>query len=293
MIGRVINWIKTHKLTSALIIIVAFLLFGSNSPIPSVSKSTSTYSGEMAVSALPPSANGASRQFEAAPRPDITDRKVITTSNFSLLVKNVTESVEKVKSKTTELLGYVINTNINRSEFGETAYIDIRVPSNKMDEVTTFLRGLAVKVVSENVKGTDITDQYVDVQERIKQLETEKAAFQEFFKKAQNVTEMMQIQESIFSVQDQIDSYKGQIKYMEGASETTKLSIAISTDELGLPYSPAQPWRPEAILKQAVRSFVGTLQAIGTLAIWVGVYLPLIAVVVAVYLFIKRRKKVQ
>ncbi len=225
---------------------------------------------------------------EAAPQPGIVNRKVAIDSNFSLLVKDVTGTVEMIKERTLLMAGYMVNTNINRTEFGENAVLQIRVPSEKIEEMSKYLRSVAVKVVSENVDGRDVTDQYIDIERRLSDLEAQRARMLAILDKATTVNEMLTVQQALDQIQDQIDSYKGQLLYMDGTTKTSKLTIYVSTDELGLPYTPAQSWRPEVIFKQAVRSMLGTLQDAGSFVIWFAVYLPIILGAVGVLLIIKR-----
>lgn len=225
---------------------------------------------------------------ESAPQPDVKNRKVVINSNFSLLVKDVTGVVDMIKEKTLSMAGYMVNTNISRTEFGENATLQIRVPSGKVEEMSKYLRSVAVKVVSENVDGQDITDQYIDIERRLGDLESQRARILAILDKATTVEEMLNVQQALDQIQNQIDSYKGQLQYMDGTTKTSKLTIYISTDELGLPYTPARSWRPEVIFRQAVRSMLGTLQNMGSFVIWLGVYLPIILGAVGVILLIKR-----
>lgn len=285
---KAIDWVKTHKLVSALVVIIGYLLF-HGSITDSLMEGASSGVSDMTVStrslnsvALP--VTGGSRYYnEAAPTSDITDRKVVLNSTFSLLVKNVIESIDSIKAKTTLMSGYMVNMGIDRTDYGDTANIQVRIPSEKVDEFSKYLRGLAVKVVSENIDGRDITDQYVDVERRLADLEKQRARFEVILNSATTVTEMMEVQRQIFVVQDQIDSYKGQILYMDGSTKTSKLTIYVSTDELSLPYSPARPWRPEVVLKQAVRSMLTNLQGLSSLVIWGIIYIPLVILAVIVF----------
>ncbi len=283
------DWIKTHKLMVFLVLIILFLLLPKSSP--GLITGGSIVNSEMAAPSMGKSVVPLTYPVnDAAPRPNITDRKVITNSNFSLLVKDVNDTVDKIKQETISLSGYVISSNIDRTQYATNADIQIRVPINRVEEVTKYLRGLAVKVVSENVNGNDITDQYVDIQERINQLNTEKAKMEEIMQNAKTVSEMMEVQQALFTVQDQIDSYKGQLVYFDGTTSTTKLTVSLSTDELSLPYAPAQPWRPEVIFKTAVRSLLGTLQGLGSIGIWLLVYSPLFIIAYLIYRLIRRKK---
>jgi len=228
-----------------------------------------------------------SGQSAPATATSTADRKIITNSNFSLLVRNVTESVDKINSKVTQVSGFVIDSNIRREETYESANLTLRIPSDKVDEISAYLRSVSVKVVSENVSGNDITDQYVDIEGRIRELQAVKAKLEQIMGSAAGSDEMLRVFRQINDLNSQIDSYKGRLTYLDRASSTSRLTVALSTDEFSLPYSPAQPWRPEVVLKSAVRSLLTTLQSIGTFIIWIGVYIPLIALIVLVYLIVK------
>lgn len=295
---KALDYIKTHKLTAFFGFVILYLLFKGSvvRPLSMVGSNMADYgqsSKSLRVESVAPSFGVSDMTYEAgqsAPIPpsNTADRKVITNSNFSLLVKNVTESIDKIKTKVTQASGFVIDSNIRRGETYESANLTLRVPSDKVDEISAYLRSISVKVMSENVSGNDITDQYVDIEGRIRELQAVKAKLEQIMNSANGSDEMLRVFRQINDINSQIDSYKGQLTYMDRASETSRLVVVLSTDELSLPYSPAQPWRPEVVFKSAVRSLLTTLQSLGTFIIWIGVYVPLIVVVVATYLVVKK-----
>ncbi len=298
---KVFDWIKTHKILTVILILLVWLLVKPGRIVPMLSGVSTGYvdvqAGPAALKTVSTSmvAGRPILYNEAAPTPDITNRKVVLNTNFSLLVKDVTASVDSIKATTKTMAGYMVSMGIDRSEYGETANIQVRIPTEKLDDFSKYLRGLAVKVVSENIDGTDITDQYVDIQTRISDLEKQRVRIETILDSAKTVSEMMEVQTQLFQIQDQIDAYKGQLLYMEGTTKTSKLSIYLSTDELSLPYSPSRPWRPEVIFKQAVRSFLGDLQNLGSLLIWVFVYSPFAIFAIVAFIVIRKvlRKRVQ
>ena len=293
MINKIIDWIKKNKLLTFVVLVAVWVLInsiprtflkGNSRSVTDQSYAIGSYGGApiVGISDTP------YMYREAAPQPSVINRKIEINSNFSLLVKDVTGTVEMIKERTLMLAGYMVNTNISRTEFGENAVLQIRVPSEKVEEMSKYLRGIAVKVVSENVDGRDVTDEYIDIERRLGDLEAQRTRMLAILDKATTVNEMLTVQQALDQIQDQIDSYKGQLLYMDGTTKTSKLTIYISTDELGLPYTPAQSWRPEIIFKQAVRSMLGTLQDAGSFVIWLVVYLPIILGAVGVFLIVKR-----
>jgi len=290
MFSKIFNWVKTHKLLTVTIIVLLFIfLFHINQQTLKLNEITEENynSGVSRVSndaTVYPKNLGLSYEMESLYTPSdypsteagSENRKVVTNSSLSLLVKNVDATVENINQKTLEMGGYMVNTNIQRDEEADSATIEVRIPSDKLDEFSKYLRSESVKVVYENIVGTDITEQYTDYQEQLQSLESVKERLQEIMDEAVTVDEILNVQNRIFSIQRQIDSTKGQIAYMDNASSTSKVTITISTDELSLPYTPVKSWRPNVILKNAIRSLILISMGIGTVILWAFVFAPLV-----------------
>lgn len=229
---------------------------------------------------------------EAAPAPDVTNRLIISESYLSLVVQNVRDTTNKIIDFAKNNGGYMVNSSLNNPGETTSATVTVRIPANKLDSTLETFRSLAVKVVSENLTGTDVTDQYVDIQSRLNTLLKTKAKFEDILDKAVNVQDILNVQREIINLQSQIDSYKGQEQYFEKSAQMAKLTVYLSTDELALPYAPDEGWRPSVIFKLAVRSLVSNIRGIGTMLIWLAVYaivwIPLLAIAVFIY---KRKKK--
>jgi hypothetical protein len=119
-------------------------------------------------------------------------------------------------------------------------------------------------------------------------MEKTKAKIQAIMDQATRVSDLIDIQNQLNNVQRQIDNYKGQQKYLEQTAKLTRITVNLSTDELALPYTPDKAWRPEAVFKAAVRSLVGLLRSVAGGLIWIAVFAPALAVLVAVAWVIRR-----
>jgi hypothetical protein len=294
--------VKTHKLTTLLLVVVGYFFFRNYFGVSTynlTAPSTATYDmapaagvnagvGGVSLGSLKTS-NSALRQ-EAAPQPQIADRMVIQESNLSLVVDNVRSRVDAVLNETTKEGGYMVSSSISQPEEAPFATLVVRVPAKSLKGFLEFLRGQAVKVSSENLLGTDVTDQYTDLDARLATLNKTKVKFEEILDKAVTVQDILTVQQQIISLQSQIDAVRGQQMYLEKNAEVAKITIYLSTDEYSLPYAPATPFRPSVIFKEAVRSLVLTTRSLVSKAIWIAVYSPLWLPVVLVIWFIRRRK---
>ena len=275
MISIFFKWIKKNKLTTFLILVIVFLVFKDKIlPYPITSRQFNYYPSPEKLSI-----GGVSNQdfYSTKSIPSDTNpqnRLVIKESYLSLVVKDVIQAQKQIIEKTQKLGGFMVQSYIDNPNEAASATITVRLPAKKLGKALDDFKKLAVKVVSENLSGSDVTEEYTDIEARLKTLYKTKAKFEEMMEKTTKVPEILEVQRELINLQQQIDNLVGQKKYLEKSAQLSKITIYLSTDELSLPYAPSDNWRPQAVFKEAVRSFVLTLRKIATALIWGAVYLP-------------------
>lgn len=305
---KIVEWIKKNKFLTVVLLVVAYLLlnftqslFGVN--LLSLDITNGSRSGYQessgAVGLAPGGSFGASSGIslpsysppvkqDYAPQPDVKDRLVIQESNLSLLVNDVVEVRNKILDYTNANDGYMVNASTSNPQDAPTATIVVRVPSDNLQNALDYFHSLSVKVVSENLVGRDVTDQYVDIDTRIAQLERTRTRLETILDQATQISDITNLTQQILSYQNQIDSLKGQKDALEKNAQLAKLTIYMSTDEIALPYAPSETFRPGVIFKLAVRSLVGTLRGLATLGIWVGVYAVVWVPALVLFVIVRR-----
>lgn len=288
-----VTWLKKNWQTTLLIVVSFFLLkekFLSFSPL---SNSRFQGGGEMAM--LSPSFDGASKSImslpeSSAPPSDSPERLVIKTSSLSLLVKDVSVVIGQIQTAAENLGGFLINSHLSQPESAATGSISVRVPQDKVATAMATFKEFSVKVVSQSVSGRDVTDQYQDLKARLDILNKAKAKYEQILDQATQVKDLLSVQRELTNLQSQIDSVKGQQKYLEQSAQLSQITIYLSTDELSLPYAPTNAWRPAVVFKTAIRSLIGNFRSFGSLIIWSVVYLPLLIPIIFLLRFINKRK---
>jgi hypothetical protein len=295
--NNLLTYLKTHKLVVFLILVITY--FWGNSLLSSffgigvsnygISRQmTGSYGAAdmVAESALPAQAGmGAPSAFKSSglsilppvepdysPQPGISDRLVVQESNLSLVVENVRQAVNQILDYATRTSGYMVSSSLNRPEDAPYATVVVRVPSERLDEVLEHYRQLAIKVSSENLYGHDVTDEYLDINTRLERLRRTQVKFEQLLDQAVKFEDILRAQQEIFNLQDQIDNLIGRQQYLEQTSKLARLTIHLSTDELALPYTPSETFRPAVVFKLAVRSLLQSLQNLAGKAIWLAVY---------------------
>jgi hypothetical protein len=302
---KLINWLKSHKALTVLVLIVAYLgwqlfqsFFGVNlrnstvMPTNIGSGGTGTYGALPAAGSLSGIDNPSFTMQKSSDTTSSTaERMVVENSNLSLLVKDVRDTGDKILKYAKDSGGYMVTTSYSHPSESPYATITVRVPSKNFEDALNNFRSLAIKVTNENLVGTDVTQAYEDIQAELDTLEKTKSKFLGILDKAENVTDLLQVQREIINLQTQIDSLKGRRDAMKQEVEMTKITVYLSTDELSLPYTPDTKFRPQVIFKLAVRSLMNTLRVVGEAIIWVGVYSAIWIPAIVIYLLYKRFKK--
>jgi len=296
MISSVFDWVKKNKLAIFLIVVVLYLIFKNKTltPLPTPYFKESTYyprQDKLAIGNTSQTSNFLPSESGSPLLTNPQNRLVVKESYLSLVVKDVGKTQKKIIETTQKIGGFMVQSYFDNPQEAASATITVRIPAKKLDQALNDFKKLAVKVVSENLSGTDVTDEYTDIDARLATLYKTKTKFEEIMKKTSRVQDILEVQRELINLQGQIDALVGQKQYLEKSAALAKITIYLSTDELTLPYAPTDNWSPKLVFKQAVRSLILVLRKIATVLIWVFVYLPLIIPGILVYHFLKNKKK--
>lgn len=298
VVQRLISWVKNNKLTSILILVVVYFLGKSLFGTSLTKNSSGVFMGSLESASAPMalksgvSGIGILPQNDFAPS-DSTNRLVVQESNMSLVVKDVRSSVDKITEYAKSAGGFMVNSSLSQPEEAPYANISVRVPSKSLKASLDYFRSLSIKVSSENLYGTDVTDEYTDIDARLATLNKTKVKFEEILNQASKVQDILEVQRELISIQTQIDSLKGRQLYLEKTAEMARITMYLSTDEFALPYAPAETFRPAVIFKTAVRSLVGLARGLASFAIWIVVYAIIWVPALIIILFLRKRFRKQ
>jgi len=300
---RITDWLKRNKIVAFIIFLLLLLVIKNYLPsrlgvgsLPIISQEAKEEAATVGEISLSPSTGRGGLGILPAPAseyaPTETEtRLVVEESTASLVVSNVRETSDKIIDHAKSISGYMVNTTMTNPEEAPFATVTIRVPAESLRSALDYFRSLAIKVTSENILGTDVTDEYVDIEARIATLEKTKAKFEEILNKATEIQDILNVQQQLVWIQDQIDALKGQQKYLEQTAKLAKITVYLSTDEYALPYAPTEAFRPKVIFKLAVRSLVSSLRGLAKVLIWLGVYAIIWVPAGVIAFFVWKKKK--
>jgi hypothetical protein len=230
-------------------------------------------------------ADGAVKQAEA-------QRMIIWNALIALTVEDATKAMEQVQSIARSLGGYSVSTESWLSDDQPHARLTIRVPADKFEAAMAQLRSLALKVTHENANSEDVTDQYVDLESRLRALEAKEEQLIKFLESAEDTEAVLAVYEQLSATQSEIEQVKGRMAYLEKLSAMATITVELTPKEAEQPIV-EEGWKPLGTLRNAARALVSTLEALAKAIIWVIVYalpvLLLVALPIVVVILIVRR----
>ncbi|QLZ68293.1 hypothetical protein FOLKNPGA_01071 [Legionella sp. PC1000] len=173
-------------------------------------------------------------QSNASQPENVMRGMIIRNANISLQVDNINSAMEKISQLAENSGGYVVSSNLmqdNNDANNTTANISIRVPAQGLNNALTALKSLATQVTQESITGEDITQQFVDLQSQLNNLQTAKEQLSKIMAKAKETSDVLSVFKQLSDVQGQIDVIQGQLKYY-------KESVAYSLININLNMNP-------------------------------------------------------
>lgn len=245
-------------------------------------------SGEMAIAPSPspvPPMMGGDTAATATPR-------IIKNASLTLEVESSRKSATMVANVAKLNNGFVESSNVVENADGTvSAYVTIRVPEEKFDDTISSLTGLALRVTTESVHGQDVTEQYTDLQARLKNAQAQETQYLDILKKASSVQDILAVQQYLSQVRYEIESYQGQLKSLSNL--TTYSTISVSLTEQANLRLPAGKFDLGRDLKQAGQAVILLGQALLTFAVWFiiiggAILIPGVIIIFFIYTLIRK-----
>jgi len=213
----------------------------------------------------------------------IAERMVIHTVEIRLIVKDTQVSLQAVQSLADEMGGYVASSRTWHTEEQLSASLTLRIPADQLNTALEKLRALALEVDGESITGEDVTQEYVDLEARLRNEEAyEKellALLTETRERTSDAEDILAVYERLTEVRGRIEQIKGRMQYLENMSAMATITVELIPSELMQPITVAG-WHPTGTARSAIRALVNALQFFVDAVIWIVLFgLPVLIII--------------
>ncbi len=217
---------------------------------------------------------------------DQIEAKIIQTANIKVEVKDIESANENITKITEKSKGFISNsrswvTDNNR----QYSHFQLRISVEQFNLAISEIEGLG-RVISHSTNRQDVTEEYIDLASRLKNLKLQEQRYQELLNKAQEVEDVLKIERELERVRSTIESLQGRINYYDNQVSLSTINLDLSEPE---PITSSDTGIIKAI-RQALRGMVNTVYR---MIVGLGVLLPyVIVLLIVIWIFrvFKRRK---
>jgi hypothetical protein len=230
----------------------------------------------------------------------VEQRLVIRNANLTLVVEDPAASVAEISALADSMGGFVVSSNLYETTFEQgvratQASITVRIPAERLNEALSEIKADAVEVRSENISGQDVTQEYTDLQSRLRNLEAAEEELREIMGSLTKAEDVLRVYESLRQVREEIEVIKGRMQYFEQSARLSALTIELLPDVVSRPLQIGR-WQPQGTAKEAFETVIRAFQFLADAAIWIVILvLPILLVLSlpfwVIRWFVLRRRK--
>ena len=166
---------------------------------------------------------------------EAADRKIIRNAEITIEVPSTTDAQHQVTSIAETHGGFVVTSEAKQRESNDPAQrtldikLVVRVPSNQFGRAFDEIKKLAGNTPSENVTSQDVTEDFIDLEARIKTQKALEVQFLEIMRQANKIADALEVQRQIAEVRTDIEKLEGRKRFLENRSSLSTINVNIQT----------------------------------------------------------------
>lgn len=213
-------------------------------------------------------------------------RQIVKTGEITLQVTSVANASGRIRAMALELGGYVGGSQAGTLD--QSATLTLRIPAARFDDALSRLHEIGDKVLVEATREEDVTSAVVDLEARLKNLETSEVQYRALMAKATKIEDILSVQSRLDDVQGQIEELSAQLKQLSNQADLATLTVTLQPQPEPIKEASAT-WDPGETASTAVGALLSVAQALGTAGIWLAIVGLPILVVVAILALVAAR----
>ena len=189
------------------------------------------------------------------------DRKIIRNGELTLETESPTEGLRKITAAAESHGGFVVTSEFKQNPVAagakpsQSVTVVARVPASQFAAALEQIRSAGERVVQEKVSGQDVSEEYLDVEARLRNKKALEGQFLEIMKQARKVEDALDVQSQLADVRTEIERLEGRRRFLENQAA---LSTITTTLQMPQPIIAATTTGFGTTIKQAFGDAVDT-----------------------------------
>ena len=158
---------------------------------------------------------------------EVIEKKIIKTAEISIEVEDFKKARQALDSLLKKYGAYVADESEQSYDYQISSDINIRVKADNFDKILNDVSGLAIHLKSKHIKLSDVSEEFIDINARLKNKKQVEQQYLELLKKARTIDEILKVNEHLRMIREEIESKEGRLKYL-------KSQVSLSTIYLNM-----------------------------------------------------------
>jgi hypothetical protein len=218
--------------------------------------------------------------------PQQSQLKIIKTGNLRFETTNLEETAKQVTNAVKKYNALVqADTQSNDGGFLGRSIV-VRINPQYFESFVTDISKGVKHFDRKDLTADDVTEEYVDVEARIKAKQILEARYFELLKKANKVSEMLEIEKELSTIREEIESQQGRLKYLQNRVAQSTITIEFyKTQDVQVTGTESYGSKMADAFKSGFNGLSGFF--LGVLYMW-----PIILIfVIAYFIYLKKFKR--
>ncbi|MGO4887664.1 DUF4349 domain-containing protein [Anaerobacillus sp. MEB173] len=222
------------------------------------------------------------------------NRMVIYHAELSIEVTNYSQTEALIQQQVNKQGGYVVEAvTYDNDDDNQNGYLVVRVPQENFDLFLNDVEKSSVKVNNRHIRGSDVTEEFVDLESRLKSKRSVEERLLTFMETASNTEDLLAISRDLAIVQEEIEQITGRMNYLQNQVDLATITIYLSESKMKI--APIQDqetlytWlKAKSLFVETINKIIGLLSTLTVVVI--GLSPVIVPIAVIILLIIYRRK---
>ncbi len=154
-------------------------------------------------------------------------RRIIRQATLDIQLDDVDQAVARLTEVVEAAGGYVADTQVHSDGQGTTrATITAYVPPAAFGPTLRDVERVG-RPTARRVTGQDVSEEFVDLEARVRNLERHEAQLLDFMGKAQKVADLVSLESEVARVRGEIERLTGRIRFLRARAEMASIQVSL------------------------------------------------------------------
>lgn len=153
------------------------------------------------------------------------ERLIVKEGNLRFETADAKKTREIINNEVKQFNGYIAQDNSSNYNSRTEYTVTIRIPAKDFESLLNGISETASKIDSKNISAIDVTEEYIDVQARIKTKKEIEERYKELLKKGNSIEDILNIESKLGELRADIESFEGRLKYLQSRISMSTLTV--------------------------------------------------------------------